>query len=131
MDSRISTPSASHTRARPWSSFAGWIRAPYGPQLPPRVPATPILAADSAAPSRTCPSWPYACSSSTKAFSRASCGRLRATSSTPPFTTSASMPSSAATRITSSTEAFIACCMPTAAGRPYRRAKTPRPAKPL
>jgi hypothetical protein len=65
---------------------------------------------------------PHARSSSSIDLTRSRCvGEVMAVS-VPPFTNSASIPSSAATRPTSSTVAKRARSIATAAGRPYRRA---------
>ena len=74
-----------------------------------------IRSAASAFVSTAIPSTFQLRSSSASVASRAACAALRAICSVPPLTIPASMPSRAATSITSSTESFSACCQATTA----------------
>ncbi len=129
--SYTSTPKSRTTRASPRTSFAGWMRAPYRDQEPPRVPATWTRSVASLALNSSTRPSPYARSPSTNARSRSNCGLLRATSSTPPRTMSASTPSATVTSTTSPTASSITRCIAAARCCPYRLANAPRPAKPL
>ncbi len=125
------TPSASTASASPLTSLTGCSRAPCGVQVEPTAPVTWTRSAVSRAPRRTRSVSPKAISALWNSLSRASWAGVCATSRTPPWWTSASMPSAAAARTTSPTVSFIAFWSRTAASWPCSLAYRSRPAMPL
>ena len=123
------TPSASTTSARPRTSFAGCSLAQAGSNIAPgSSPSRPV------APNReptvrwsqySGRSTPNRRSSATSALANSRCTALRANTTVPPRSKSQSMPSSRATRPTSSTVSTIACRIATAASKPCWRSSDP------
>ena len=118
--SKISTPRSRTVWARPRASLAGWIRAQCGLQIALTAPATRRRSSRSAgSSSRTSSSvQPQWRSWASNRRSRRSWAALVATVVTPPLTMSASMPSSAATAMTSSIASNITRCSRLAASAP-------------
>lgn len=127
VSSQIATPSFSTASASPRASFAGWILAPCGCHRPPTAPSTRTRAAVSVASHSSTSVCGQVDSSACAARSRASWAALRAMFSSPPLRMSASRASVAATRMTSSTVAFMAACWSSAAWRPRVRTYCSRP----
>ncbi len=127
VSSWITTPSRSTAAASPEASFAAWMRAACGCQSPPTAPATASRDAVVAASHSSTSVCGHSRSSAAEARRRASCAGVRAMFSSPPLTMSASMPSRAATAITSSTVSLRARCCAIAASRPCDLAYCARP----